>query len=195
MALLISGLYRTNAHVCESHVEYLAKNPDAESVDIFVYALYEEKDIKLEITPADLETAIRKCYGRYLKKVTVKFVDDVAEKFPGEVDVNCGRLHRLQSQLKTLYLSGLEWWEFSVTQGIQYDSVLRIRTDHEFHGGDKPKFKAVADMKGNELMMTPIAGGVPVPTVKHWFCSNPHGRMDIGKTCSLARNEYHANPH
>lgn len=193
MALLISGLYRTNAWVCESHVEYLAKNPDAESVDIFVYALYEENDMVLEITPADLEAAIRKCYGRYLKRVTVKFVDDVAEQFPGEVDANCGRLHRLQSQLKTLYLSGLEWWEFSVAQGIQYDSVLRIRTDHSFHGGEKPKFKAVTDMKGNELMMTPIAGGSPVPAVKHWFCSNPHGRMDIGKASFMAPDGQHTD--
>lgn len=181
LALLVSGLYRTNAQVCKTHVEYIAENPGAERVDIFVYALYEEKDVEGDTTVEDLEQSIRDCYGHYLRTLTLKAESDVKEDYPDKVDSNCGRMHRINSQLKTLYLSGLDWWEWSVTRGVRHDSVLRVRTDHEFHGGDKPEFKPVEHMKGNELVMTPIAGGSPTPLQQHWFCSNPFGSVDIGK--------------
>jgi hypothetical protein len=188
MAVLISGLYRTNEHVCRSHVDYIAKNPSAEIVDIFAYILIEDGDLSEERTFETIENGIRECYGHYLKKLTLKARADVEEDFPDKVDDNCSRMHRLHSQLKTLYMGGLDWWQWSVTNGIKHDTVLRIRTDHEFHGRDKPVFKPVGQLKGNELVLAPIAGGSPVPYAQHWFCSNPYGGMDIGETFSAPMN-------
>jgi hypothetical protein len=181
LAILVSGLYRTNALTCNTHIQYLAENPAAESVDIFAYVLYEPGDIHDDVTIDTIEADIRQCYGPFLRTLTLKSVDELSEEFPGELMPRCGsKLNRLHMQLKTLYLGGKEWWDWAVAQGIKHHTVLRIRTDHEFFGDTLPSFKPVDELKGNELVLAPIAGGAPVPLVRHWFCSNPFGRMDVG---------------
>lgn len=184
LALLVSGLYRTNRMTCKSHVDYIAKNPAAESVDIFVYVLYEDWDAHDGESAKKLEDEIRACYGPNLRTLTVKSVPEVSEQYPGAIPSRCGqKLNRLQSQLKTLHLGGMEWWNWSVKKGVKHDTVLRIRTDHEFFGDTLPKFKPLDQLKGNELVMPPIVAGgsgAPFPRFRHWFCSNPFGGMDVG---------------
>lgn len=186
LALLVSGLYRTNALVCKTHIQFLAKHPAAESVDIFAYMLYEPHDIHDDVTVESIEAGIRECYAPYLRTLTLKLADNVTEPFTGESPPQCAahkngeHLNRLQSQLKTLYLGGMEWWNWAAKQGVKHDTVLRVRTDHEFFGSSLPKLKSAAELKGNELVIPPIMAR-DERAFWHWTCGNPFGGVDAGK--------------
>jgi hypothetical protein len=109
LALIVSGLFRTLNKTCHQHVEKIAQHPRFKSVDVFVYALYEKHNLKTH-TVKEIESDIRMCYGSHLQTINLLPVESVSEPFAGKINPHCGKkLNRLQSQLKTLFLSGQAW--------------------------------------------------------------------------------------
>ena len=186
MALLVTGLYRTVQKNCENHVKYIVKNPHMEHVDVYAYMLYEPKNLEGNVTVDMLKHKVKECYGSHLADLVIRPVAEVEETYKGEPIELCGkRISRLQSQLKTLYLAGMTWWRISMTKGLRYDTVMRIRPDQQFFGDSMPFFKAANDLSSTELVMPPILAVEGTPRSFHWFCSDPFGDATMGKSFSL----------
>ena len=178
MALLISGLYRTNNKTCESHMKHIVKNPAVKSADIFIHFLYEPHMVNDKVTPEVIEKDIRRCYGPNLRDLVFRPVAEVHEPFPGEVISTCGnKLHRLQSQLKTVAVGAERWWNYTIANGVKYDTVMRIRADHEWYGDRKPKFRDVDELAGNEIV---LPDNWHNEGLKYWYCPTPFGEVNVG---------------
>lgn len=65
LAVVVSGLYRSNAIACSSHID-LIKSWNGTGVDVFFYTF-----LDTTIKADDQEKAIRECYGEYLKELAI----------------------------------------------------------------------------------------------------------------------------
>lgn len=178
LGLVVSGLYRTNKQACRSQMAKVVENPAFREVDVFVYALYENRDVEIGLDADIIEQDIRDCYGDKLREVTVKHVDEVAEAFPGGFYGECGsqgKADRLYSQLKTLYLSGRLWWNWSLRTGTQHDTVLRLRCDTEFRGEKLPDFMSTAHVGDGRLVLPHPAPG------NYFYCPTPNAGLRVGE--------------
>jgi hypothetical protein len=177
----VAGLYRTNNVTCSSHVSQLiAGSPHFSRVDVFADVLLDDTDLaEHNRTAASVEAALRACYGGSLSAVAVAHVRDVEEAYPGGEEAAamepCGRkLRRLNNQLRTLERAARGWWAWSVERGQLHDTVMRIRPDTKFWGGEeeRPRFRGVAEM-GDALVL-------PHPKGEHYFyCARMSGRVGV----------------
>jgi hypothetical protein len=183
LALIVSGLLRTLGTTCHQHVEKIAQHPRFKSVDVFVYALYEHRDLEKGMTVEEIEANIRMCYGPHLQTINLLPADAVAEIFKGKIDPHCGnKLNRLQSQLKTLFLSGQAWQNWTIQTGKMHDAVMRIRTDNNFWGEANLEIENVADLGQNELIIPHLMGD----KLDQFYCPSPDGSYHIGTGDQIA---------
>jgi hypothetical protein len=169
LAVVVSGLYRSNARTCKTHVEQLSA-AWAGSTDFFVFT-YAEKEMQNEI-----ETAIRECYGSLLKGLQIVTLGEVAEGFPGELVQQCGgKLHRLNAQLKTVMLGGRVFERYMLKTGETYKGVLRLRMD-TWLGEMGVRFEDIWET--GKLML-------PHPAGEHYFyCGSYDGSLNVGESHS-----------
>ncbi|CZR67881.1 uncharacterized protein PAC_17780 [Phialocephala subalpina] len=129
LAVVISGLYRSNAIVCSSHID-LIKSWNGTGVDVFFYTFFDDRAVKADVQ----EKAIRECYGEYLKDLAIveeEYETMAPELIPPQCDGNSPRIH---AQLKTAMLSGAMMDRYTIKTGVTYDRVLRMRPDNMFWG-------------------------------------------------------------
>lgn len=183
LAVLVSGLYRTNNVTCYTQVKNLIQDhPSFKRVDVFARILYEDKDLtELNRTAESIEAEVKDCYGKYLKTVTVVPAAEAEEDYPGGSEAMlqpCGdKLRRLNNQLKTIDAAARDWWAWTVKQGFTHDTILRIRPDTLFHGSDKPMFLSLEDLRNSVIL--------PHPKNEHYFyCPRMSGAVGVGEYLS-----------
>jgi hypothetical protein len=183
LALIVSGLLRTLNTTCHQHVEKIAQHPRFKSADVFVYALYEKENLANGMTVEKIESDIRMCYGRHLQTINLLPVEAVTESFSGKINPHCGdKLHRLQSQLKTLFLSGQAWQNWTIQTGKMHDMVMRIRTDNNFWGEEHLGIESVADLGQNTLVVPHLMAD----RLDQFYCPSPDGHYHIGTGDQIA---------
>ncbi|TEA13034.1 hypothetical protein C8034_v005277 [Colletotrichum sidae] len=180
LAVIVAGLYRTNHVTCKSHMEKLINdNPAFTRIDVFAFVLFEPADGDVhKRTKESIEAELRGCYGSHLRSVDVVPVAQEEEEFPGQMWAPCGEhVKRLNNQLKTVKLAALRWWAWSIANGMEHTTVLRIRPDTQFHA--KPEFMGVEEL-GDGLVL-------PHPKGEHYFyCARMRGNVGVGPTDQIA---------
>jgi len=189
LAIVIAGLFRTNAKACTSHIEKIIKKWQQKhwrSVDVFIFTYVEDAELPGggPINNQSIIEALQACYKDNLKSVRVRNVGEVEETFhginPSEIK-QCGpKLNRLQSQLKTVYLAGQLMRNYMLSEGISYDYILRLRPDTDLWGNipDLPVF-SVFDNEARVFL--------PHPYIEHYYwCAHHDGRVRTGVTDQLA---------
>ncbi|CAF1049143.1 unnamed protein product [Adineta ricciae] len=189
LAMVIAGFFRSNTIACQSHVEKLIKKwqqMHGVSVDVFIFTYVQEAHLPNNkvVNNETILAELNKCYKDNLKGVRIRNVNEIEEAFSG-VDAShvtqCGgKLNRLQSQLKTVYLAGQLMRNYMLIEGITYDYVLRLRPDTNFWGTipDLPVF-GTFDNEARILL--------PHPYREHYYwCSHHDGRIRTGVTDQMA---------
>jgi hypothetical protein len=125
------------------------------------------------------------CYGRYLRTIKLEAVEDVEEPFHGKINPHCGdKLNRLQSQLKTLFISGQAWQNWTIQTGKLHDTVMRVRTDNKFWGEEHLNIQSPADLGDNTLII-PLLMEDDIEA-EQYYCPSPDGSYHIGTGDQMA---------
>jgi hypothetical protein len=177
LAVIVTGLYRTNHVACKSQMAHLiSSHPSFKKIDVFAYVLYEEDDIKRNRTTESITEALRECYGDSLRTLDVIARKDEDVNYPGGDEAllpPCGdKLKRLNNQLHTINSAAERWWAWSIAEGYTHNTVLRLRPDTEFR--KRPEFWSLKDLRDDTLVL-------PHPAGEHYFyCAQMDGRVGIG---------------
>ncbi|KAK2018238.1 hypothetical protein LZ32DRAFT_599654 [Colletotrichum eremochloae] len=194
LAVIVTGLYRTNHVTCQTHMDNLITKHSAFSrIDVFAYVLFEPADVDIHNRSEEtIREELRKCYSSHLRSVDVVPMIEEEEDYPGGdkamEETTCGkRLRRLNNQLKTVALAAGRWWEWSIANGYIHDTVLRLRPDTMLR--EKPKFKSLEELGPNTLVL-------PHPHGEHYFyCARMRGRVGVGPTDQIAYGSATAMSH
>ena len=178
LALVITGLYRNNNELCNTHVKRVVKTWPGEAVDVFVYTYYENADEKAAMT-----NAITSCYGSNLRALQIEDLHAAEEPFPlqGVEDHQCGyKNSRLYSQLKTNFRGVQLLYHHMMKSGTDYEYILKIRTDTNIFK-DLPRWKKMPD--DTILMPHPTPDSWPHP---YFYCPTHFGDVGVGPTDQVA---------
>jgi hypothetical protein len=135
LAVLFSGFLRTYLKTCNSHVlKIFSQWSGSKGVDVHIFSYLEEVFQPEPVTKNSVEENLRKCYGTYLKTISivaVRSVEDIWADATPSVKNACGqsRLNRVISQIKSVYMAGQQVTAYMIQHGIQYDYILRMRPD------------------------------------------------------------------
>ncbi|KAM4057790.1 hypothetical protein HRG_009410 [Hirsutella rhossiliensis] len=186
LAVIVAGLYRTNAECCRTQMQALIANHGAFArVDVFAYMLYTDDDINIHNRSRDsIEAAVRECYGPHLRRVEVYSHSEIEEDFPGGETAMlepCGsKLRRLNNQLKTVDQAGRLWRQWAIENGFMHDTVLRLRPDTGFRSPADPPFWSVEELGTSNLVLPHPAG------MHYYYCPRMSGRVGVGSTDQIA---------
>ncbi|CAF0776386.1 unnamed protein product [Adineta ricciae] len=182
LAVLISGFLRTYLQTCTSHVQkILSQWSGSQGVDVHIVTYLEEVFQSEPATNKSIEENLRKCYGTYLKSVSIVSVHSVEDTWTDAaiyVKRVCGdaRLNCVISQIKSVYMVGQQATAYMIQHGIQYDYILRMRPDHMLWGTIPPLYEV---SHGKVIIPNPA---------KEWFyyCVTHHGLQRMGTTDQIA---------
>ena len=182
LAVLFSGFLRTYLKTCNSHVQKVFSQwSGSKGVDVHIFSYIEEVVQSEPVTKASVEENLRKCYGTYLKTISIVSVGSVEETWTDAapyVKNACGesRLNRVLSQIKSIYMVGQQVTSYMIQHGIEYDYILRMRPDHLLWG-DIP---ALYEVPHGQII-------IPNPA-KEWFyyCVRHNGLQRTGTTDQIA---------
>ena len=174
LGLLVSGLYRNNHAVCQSHISQIVNSWPGSGVDVFINT-YHENSLEEK---ARIEHEISTCYGAHAKGIVVDNLHEVAESVPdAEVPTQCGRkVDRLLSQLKTVFLGAEALYAYMLRTGTEYEYLLRLRTDTMVES--PPPWTALRD-RASLLIPHPVKAN-------YFYCAHPAGDMGVGTTDQFA---------
>ena len=182
LGVVLAGFMRSVNFTCDSHVsKVLSKWSGSKGVGLHLFSYAEDifKDDAVDLE--SFKERVRECYGDYLKTFEVVPVATVREEWD---DVNaavreaCGihKVHRLLSQVKSVYRTGQQMAAYMIQNGIQYDYILRLRPDHMLWG-EVPDL----DQVDPGIVITPNPANEKV-----YFCSSHHGLLRTGSTDQMA---------
>ena len=183
LAVIIAGLFRNLPRTCDNHMKKVVDKWPGKLVDIFVFTyLQDVRDLSgMPVTKENIENALRKCYGTHLKAVGIEDVTKIEEQYKavGKEFENCGnKLHRLYSQVKTIYLAGQLMRRYMITYGITYEYVLRFRPDTNMWGRI-PALPSI-DFEQTKIYLIHPAGE------HYYWCFSHDGNIRVGTSDQMA---------